>query len=252
MSPSTGERPDPSAPSRRTRGGLTLLEVLAAFLIFSIVFTVLVGTSQTAVHGQGVALRRLEASAIADEVLADLEVQIQQKQAPVVGEDVSRDLFEVSLTSSALMADGPPGAEPGRPPASGPPDMASLAGGGGGAGALAAAVPELAPYLLRYDVEVRWSEAEGPRKVVRTTFAFDWERAAMELADLFQASGSELAAQLTGAGADGGDAGAADRDGGDPGGSGRDRSRRSGNSGTGDLTIEQMREMVEAAEARRR
>jgi len=46
----------------RSECGLTLLEVLAAFLIFAMVFTVLVGTSQTAVHSQGLAARRLEAN----------------------------------------------------------------------------------------------------------------------------------------------------------------------------------------------
>ena len=40
--------------------GLTLLEVLAAFLIFSMVFTVLVGSSQTAVRSQGLSVRRLD------------------------------------------------------------------------------------------------------------------------------------------------------------------------------------------------
>jgi hypothetical protein len=109
---------------------------------------------------------------------------------------------------------------------------------------LAASFPEAAPFLLRYDVVVRWMEAEGPQQVGRTTFAFDWETASVALADLFAVAGG-------GPGSDRSDdslgAGDSDSDGGggsDRGAGGGRGDRRSGNTGSGELTIEQMREMV--------
>ena len=226
--------------------GLTLLEVLAAFLIFSIVFTVLVGTSQTAVHSQGLALRRLEASLIADEVLADLEVQIQQRLTPILVDPDAREIFEVEVTSSPFAA---PAAAEGAAPAPAAPDALSLAGAGGGAAMLAASFPEAAPYLLRYDVVVRWQEAEGPQQVGRTTFAFDWETASVALADLFAVAGGGLGSDPSddASGADGGDGDGGDGTSGD-GGSGRAGGgrgdRRSGNTGSDDLTIEEMRQII--------
>jgi len=239
-----GQRARAAVDRRPSELGLTLLEVLAAFLIFSIVFTVLVGTSQTAVHSQGLALRRLEASLIADEVLADLEVQIQQRRTPMLGDDLARDPFEVQITSSPFAAPAP---NEGAAPAPAPDDALALAGAGGGAAMLAASFPEAAPYLLRYDVVVRWQEAEGPQQVARTTFAFDWETASVALADLFAVAGGGLASNASDGdpGAGGGDGGG----GGDDAGSGRAGGgrgdRRSGNTGSGELTVDEMRRMVE-------
>lgn len=229
---------------RRGARGLTLLEVLAAFLIFSLVFTVLVGTSQTAVHSQGLALRRLEASLIADEVLADLEVQIQQRLTPILADGLSRELFEVEVTSSPFAAPAPDAGAAAAPAAG---DALSLAGAGGGAALLAASFPEAAPFLLRYDVVVRWMEAEGPQQIGRTTFAFDWETASVALADLFAVAGGGLGSEASD---DGLGAGDSDSESGRDGGNGSDRAsggrgdRQSGNTGSGELTIEQMREMV--------
>ena len=59
----------PAPEIRRRAHGLTLLEVLAATLIFALVMTVLVGTSSTAVHRSGLSARRLEANLVADAVV---------------------------------------------------------------------------------------------------------------------------------------------------------------------------------------
>lgn len=230
----------------RATSGLTLLEVLAAFLIFSIVFTVLIGTSQTAVHYQGLALRQLEASLVADAVLADIEVQIQQRRTPLIEASPENEIFDVTVTASNVVAEGSaPGGQ-----AAPTPGAASLAGAGNGAAMLAATLPEAARFLRRYDVEVAWMESEGPQSVRRSTFAFDWETASVELADLFGGSTLGGGSETAQAGGDAGQEGDGSASGS---GGGRGRGdRRSGNTGSGDLTIEQMRQMVEDAQNRAR
>ncbi len=229
--------------------GLTLLEVLAAFLIFSIVFTVLVGTSQTAVHSQGLALRRLEASLLADEVLADLEVQIQQQLTPILADDIIRDPFEIEVTSGPFAAPAPTAGAPATAATPADGDALSLADAGSGAAMLAASFPEAAPFLLRYDVVVRWLEAEGPQEVGRTTFAFDWETASVALADLFAVAGGGLGPDASddAVGADGADGEGGTSDGSGRAGGGRG-DRRSGNTGSDELTIEDMRRMIRERE----
>jgi hypothetical protein len=162
---------------------------------------------------------------------------------PVVLDDFTRDLYEVQIRESAFgggrvegAAAAPlPGLEAG--PSAGTDALAMLA----------LQMPEVGRYLVRYDVEVRWEEAEGPERVARTTFAFDWESAGPELAALMPG----------GAGAQPGGAGDADGRGEDSdarGDSARDRNaggsasdRRSGSeppSGSDELTVEQMKCML--------
>ena len=69
-------------PSRHRELGLSLLEVLAAAMIFAMVMTVLISTSSTAVYHIGASVRRLEASMLADRILADLEIEMKQGIAP--------------------------------------------------------------------------------------------------------------------------------------------------------------------------
>jgi hypothetical protein len=163
----------------RHRRGLTLLEVLAAFLIFTMVFTVLMGSSQTAVHHQGLAHRRLEANLLADQLLADLEVQMQMRTTPILPEELSSDPFEMEVREAGF------GPDPGDGPAAdlGDPGELDLASGDI-MSLLALEMPEAAKFLKRYDIEVRWQEAEGPERISRTTFGFDWQSASAELAAL--------------------------------------------------------------------
>ncbi len=168
-----------ASPTARNRlaAGLTLLEILAATLIFAMVMTVLIGTSSTAVHRVGVSARRLEASLVADEILADLEIQMKQGLAPEADESVSlRDPFEIRVVRSGLIGDGADGA------AGIGLELASLVG---------AELPEVAKYLKQYDIEVRWTEQSGPQSVTRTTFAYDWQLAAIEFSELFDRAGRD-------------------------------------------------------------
>ncbi len=208
--------------------GLTLLEVLAAVAIFSIAMTVLIGTSTTAVHRAAIAARRLEANLLADAVVADLEIQMRQRIAPVVEpsewktEDeqyavrvLNRTLQEALAAPTTTLAEEADGAVPAAPPGPG----ATTIGGGAGIGTLLAGeLPEVAKHLRQYDVEVSWLDVDGPESLTRTTFAFDWQAAQVEFAALFEAAGGAAGPGEEGEDGDGREAGTPTLPGGDPGG----------------------------------
>ncbi len=172
-----------AAPDRRSEAGLTLLEVLAAVMIFAMVMTVLIGTSTSAVHHIGVSSRRLEADLVADNLLSELEIQIKQGTAPAIEEEeFTREQFSVRMWRTAILPDQSGDAS----------DAATgLAGAGASAGGdivmlLGSALPEVAGHLMQYDIDVSWLEQNGPQSVTRTTFAFDWQAAQAELAAFAQ------------------------------------------------------------------
>jgi len=172
-------------PDRR-KAGLTLLEVLAAAMIFAMVMTVLIGTSSTAVHNVGQSARRLEANLLADEILADLEIQMKQGYAPEVSElPTESEDFAIQTTRTDVI--------PGDPNASPASALQALAGSTGDITAmLATGLPEVGAYLRQYDIEVSWVEQEGTQTVRRTTFAYDWDLAAAELPELFANGGADI------------------------------------------------------------
>lgn len=199
------------------RDGLTLLEVLAATLIFSLVMTALIGTSSSGVHRVGQSLRRLEADQVADAVVADLEIQMRKRIAPVIErtewkteaeyeEDaytirvLNRTVQEALAAPATTVAEEAAGAAP-VGESSGP--GATRIGGGSGIGAmLATELPEVAKHLRQYDVEVVWNGPGGPESVTRTTFAFDWQAAQVEYEALFAAAGGDAAGEEDGEGED--------------------------------------------------
>ena len=162
---------------RRNRG-LTLLEVLAAVMIFAMVMTVLIGTSTDAVHHVGTSARRLEADLVADFYLAGLEVQIKQGIAPVLDiDEFEEDPYVIRMTMTDLISGDP---------ASGSPAGSGPLAGGDALSMLGGALPEVAGYLRKYDVEVSWLAQDGTQSVSRTTFAYDWQAAEIELVRLAQ------------------------------------------------------------------
>ncbi|MEZ4279240.1 MAG: prepilin-type N-terminal cleavage/methylation domain-containing protein [Myxococcota bacterium] len=188
--------------ARRNARGLTLLEVLAATMIFALVMTVLVGTSTTAVHRSGVAARRLEANLLADAIVADLEIDMRKQIAPVLErtewttEDENyvvrvqnRSIQEALAAPAETVADEV--AEANGAPSPGPSGAgATQIGGGAGIGTLLAGeLPEVAKHLRQYDIEVVWIGPDGPESLTRTTFAFDWQAAKIEYAALFEGAG---------------------------------------------------------------
>lgn len=222
--------------SGRHTAGLTLLEVLAAFLIFSLVFTVLVGSSQNAVRTQGLSLRRLEAKEIADSVMTDLEIAMARRALPVVEEEIEREPFTVRVRESSFIPEPGPGM-----PA--PDAREGLAAASDITAVLAAEMPAIAPYLRRYDIEVEWSEGPRLEKLTRTTFAFDWAGAAEELAKLLP-EGATVPGSSAASSSDGVDRedGTSTPEGGDSRGRDRDRSQES--------EIDRMKRLIREAEGR--
>jgi prepilin-type N-terminal cleavage/methylation domain-containing protein len=162
-------------PKRRTQHGFTLLEVLAAALIFALAVTVLIGTSSAGVRMAGVSARRLEASLIADAELAQIEMLLNSQLAPPQEKEETDDVFAIRvLVEPALEAVGPGGGDESR-------------NGGSLASVLATEAPGIDAFLLKYEISVEWLEGAQPMAVRRTTFAFDWEGARAALPDLFPA-----------------------------------------------------------------
>ncbi len=172
-------------PPRCAHAAFTLLEVLAATLIFAIVMVVLIGSSTEAVQRVGLSASRLEASALADRELARLESALQARQPPPEDYEETVDEFVIRVWSEPALEDlGGGGSAAGATPS------LDLSGGAGGVAALGPMIRMIAPgieaFLLRYEIRVEWIEGVQPGSVGRTTYAFDWPGAQEALPDLFQ------------------------------------------------------------------
>ncbi len=194
----------PGTPRRDRRAGLTLLEVLAATMIFALVITTLIGTSSALVHRSGLAARRLEAALVADAVVADLEIQMRKGIAPVIEKSewttedeeyviraLNRTLGD-ALAAPTTTAEEAAAIEAGNAPApdaAGPLGATTVGGANGIGSLLATQLPEVAKHLRQYDIEVVFIGPAGPESVTRTTFAFDWQAARTEFASLFPQAG---------------------------------------------------------------
>lgn len=161
--------------ARRPRHGFTLLEVLAAALIFALAVTVLIGTSSVGVQMASVSARRLEASLLADAELAQIEMLLNSQHTPPQAKEETDDIFALRVLVEPAL--GPSESE----------EEAAGEGVGSLAAILATQAPGLEAFLLRYEIRVEWLEGVRPMLVRRTTFAFDWEGARAALPDLFAA-----------------------------------------------------------------
>ena len=72
---------------RRAERGLTLLEVLGAVALLGILYSVLAGSAIEGLRSEGESRRRLRASLLADERLAEIELALQGGSAPPLGEE---------------------------------------------------------------------------------------------------------------------------------------------------------------------
>jgi prepilin-type N-terminal cleavage/methylation domain-containing protein len=159
-------RPCPAS-GARLHAGFTLLEVLAAFLIFAVLFTVLAGTASQAFRSEGTNRRRLEASLLADEKLAEL-----LESTPKIGEESEEeDIFFISTSVSPLDADMlgidlTPERDDRRDSRGSRDDDTPTS-------ILAPKGPQEESPLLRIDLLIEWEEGEHRLAVRRSTIALD-------------------------------------------------------------------------------
>ncbi|MEZ7980214.1 MAG: prepilin-type N-terminal cleavage/methylation domain-containing protein [Myxococcota bacterium] len=188
-------RNDPARPLARpqARGGFTLLEVLAAVMIFAAVVTILIGSSSETIHRAQISRDRLQASEIADREMAMLEAILsQQESLPQDKEELGEEFTVRMWSESALDNLGGGGGRGGA--ISGDAVQALATGDRGAVGIgplLAAQVPGIDVFLRRYEIRVEWTDGAVADSVRRTTFAFDWQAAREALPDLFAEAGGE-------------------------------------------------------------
>src|SRR5262245_13931516 len=93
-----------SAMSRNDpRAGMTLLEVLGAFALLAILYTVLAGSAIQGVRSEGESRRRLQASLMADDRLAEIELELAKGASPPLGRDEEeREGFRVATEVKPL------------------------------------------------------------------------------------------------------------------------------------------------------
>jgi type II secretion system protein I len=188
-------RNDPARPLARPKawGGFTLLEVLAAVMIFSAVVTILIGSSSETIHRAQISRDRLQASEIADREMAMLEAILsQQESLPDDKEELGEEFTVRMWSESALDNLGGGGGRGGA--ISGDSVQALATGDRGAVGIgplLAAQVPGIDVFLRRYEIRVEWTDGAVADSVRRTTFAFDWQAAREALPDLFAEAGGE-------------------------------------------------------------
>jgi prepilin-type N-terminal cleavage/methylation domain-containing protein len=172
---------------KRARAGFTLLELMAAVVVFGLVYTVVARVAIQGLQAEGDAGRRLRASFVADRVLSDIEMGLSGGVAPEVGETESTDgdyTVVVEVTPFDIGDVLPPEAA-GSQPQEVPTSSLEL---------LSPTVRGSQPTLLSIAVRVSWLEGLSEREVTRRSFAFD----AAAAAPLLEAAGLSTAGEEPG------------------------------------------------------
>jgi len=164
-----------SSASLRTLA-FTLLEVLAAVAILALVYTVLARIGIQSFRAEGGADRRLRASLLADEVLAEIEGQVEMGSALPLGEkDAKQGEFTVHVRVSPAEIKIPPPSQA----AAQRLEAAEKRSSDGSAGnffpghSFFQAEEGVPPPGRRIEVRVSWTEGAMEPSVVRETYALD-------------------------------------------------------------------------------
>jgi prepilin-type N-terminal cleavage/methylation domain-containing protein len=189
----------------------TLLEVLAAVAILALVYTVLARVGIQGFRAEGGSDRRLRASLLADDMLAEIEGQLEMGSAPPLGEkDAKRDEFLVHLRVSPAEIEIPPASE-----AAVQRLRAAAGKQAGGASSLAAKLgangttpsffqpqaPGEPPPGRRIELRVSWLDGATEAAVTRETYGLDQSAAQSLLLALDMAAQAEKQAAAGEAGA---------------------------------------------------
>ena len=168
---------DPSAPSReRSRAGFTLIEVMGAVAILGLSYILLATSAIEGLRIIGDSQRRIEASLIADQTLAEIEI------AAAIGQpiDVDYDEREVGpfLVEIEILDLEEEFEE--REIEDDPEDLlAFLNAEANGPFAPLRDVNLLLGYLREVHITVRWRDAADEKKVTRTAYIYD-QQASLE------------------------------------------------------------------------
>ena len=179
---------------RRSERAFTLLEVLGAIALLGIVYVTLSRAAIEGLRAEGDSRRRLEASLLADEKLAEFEQTIAGGGTPPLGRGEKAE-GEFTVLTDVRAFEPPP-----------PPSPAEAARRGARSerpdpfhpekGTLSFFGPPpsgMTPALKSVDVVVRWGTGDDQREVRRSTWALD-PSGAQALATLASQAASERAA----------------------------------------------------------
>ena len=158
--------------ARHARAGFSLFEVLAAVAVLGILYTMLATASMNGLQTEGAAQRRLRASLLADQELAQIEQTLHTGGSPEVGTQereeeeflVETDIQPLDLTPLLAALSSDEETSPRQDDSA--PGLLSVAAGGGAA------------PLLQIAIRVRWQEGVRELAVERSSFAFDTTAAA--------------------------------------------------------------------------
>jgi prepilin-type N-terminal cleavage/methylation domain-containing protein len=170
----------PRRPARRSsaHAGFTLLEVLAAVAVLALWYVALAGNGISSLRAEGESRRLLEAGMLADRHLADALASTVGGSVPDASEDVIEEgPYRIVTRFGGLRVPGDSDADDAFDPAptglegtgdEAPPDLPGL---------LEGEMAGMAKHIRSLRVVVAWTDGEQEKKVERTTFVFDLEKA---------------------------------------------------------------------------
>jgi type II secretory pathway pseudopilin PulG len=179
----------------------TLLEVLAAVAILALVYTVLARVGIQGFRAEGGSDRRLRASLLADQVLAEIEEQLGAGSAPPLGEkDATREDYQIHLRVTPSEIEIPPRSDAAtqriQAATAKQPNRGATAGGKPGAAGptqsfFLPAAPGEPPPGRRIEVRVSWIDGATESAVIRETYGLDQKAADSLLKTLESAAKAE-------------------------------------------------------------
>jgi hypothetical protein len=182
---------------RRAESGLTLLEVLGAVALLAIVYITLAGAAMEGLRQEGESRRRLEASLLADERMADLELALAAGTLPPIGRS-EEQVEAYTVVTEVRPFEPPPPPSPAEAARDGEPDErpSPLHPKRGAISLFAPPGAGAQPALRTLDIVVRWTEGIDAREVRRTTWAVDAAAAQVILEAALQVSEERAGEQL--------------------------------------------------------
>ena len=152
----------------RDASGFTLLEVLAAVAILAIWYVVIAAMATDGLRKQGLSLRLMEASGIANRYMAEIEASTLDGTVPPLRDEETEEgdfLVHIFIVPFGFGVTGNKTVDPGRVGGKqGSPDLKTL---------LKSEMPGMNRHLVSINVNVGWEEGPDQRSVRRTSYAFN-------------------------------------------------------------------------------